>query len=99
MIEKIEQAIASRHFAGGAAEVFEAANQGRIELLIAPENELISAWVNDEKTQVLEPNSGIEIPDIVDETVERVLDTGGKILFLPAEDLEKYGKLAAILRY
>jgi hypothetical protein len=99
MIDKIEQAIASRHFAGGPAEVFEAAHQGRVELLIAPEDELISAWVNEEKDQVVEPNNGIEIADIVDETVERVLDTGGKILFLPAEDLEKYGKLAAILRY
>lgn len=99
VIERIEKAIAAHHFAGGIPEVFEAAIEGRIDLLIAPEDELITAWLNDEKTQVVADGNGVEIPDIVDETVERVLDTGGKILFLPAAEIEKYGKLAAILRY
>ena len=99
LLEKIERAIAAHHFAGGISEVFEAANQGRVDLLIAPEDAMISAWVNSEKTQVSQPGDGVEIPDIVDETVERVLDAGGSILFLPASDLEKYGQIAAILRY
>ena len=99
MLERIEKAIASHHFAGGIEEVFEAANQARIEVLIAPEDVMISAWVNDEKTQVTQPGVGVEIPDIVDETVERVLDSGGEILFLPVADLDKYGQISAILRY
>lgn len=99
MVERIERAIASHQFAGGIGEVFEAAHQGRIDTLIAPEDSLISAWVNEEKTQVVANGAGIEIPDIVDEIVERVLDTGGNILFLPGEELVKYGEIAAILRY
>lgn len=99
MVERIEKAIAAHHFAGGVAEVFEAANQGRIDLLVAPEDALISAWVNEDKTQVVSPGEGLEIADIVDETVERVLDTGGEVVFLPTVEIEKYGQLAAILRY
>ncbi len=99
MLERIEKAIASHHFAGGIEEVFEAANQARIEVLIAPEDVMISAWVNAEKTQVTQPGVGVEIPDIIDETVERVLDSGGEILFLPVADLDKYGQISAILRY
>ncbi|MFM1864742.1 MAG: hypothetical protein RL677_522 [Actinomycetota bacterium] len=99
MLERIEKSIASHHFAGGVSEVFEAANQSRIELLIAPEDAMIPTWLNEEKTQVNQPGDGVEIPDVVDETVERVLDSGGSIMFLPAADLEKYGQIAAILRY
>ncbi len=99
VIEQIEKSIAAHHFAGGVSEVFEAATQARVDLLIAPEDEVISARVNPEKTQVVSGAEGIEIADIVDETVERVLDAGGRILFLPAAEIEKYGKLAAILRY
>ena len=105
--ERIEDARGRRSFAAGLDEVWEAAREGRCDLLAVEEH----YW------QAVQVTEGHLIPistgrdgssaasnasireDIVDEVVEAALDTGTEVVFLSDDALLAHNRIAAVLRY
>ncbi|MGW6534680.1 baeRF3 domain-containing protein [Streptomyces sp. NPDC055051] len=96
---ELDAARGRREFAGGIDEVWRAAKEGRARLV---------AVEDDYRTVVREEGGHLEPAgagdtgardDMVDEIVERALDTGAEVRFVPGGSLDGQGRIAAVLRY
>lgn len=99
---RIEKAINSKKFVSGIDEVWQTTEQGKGDTLIVEEDYHVSAKV-DSNTQHLiltdiKDKSGA-MEDAVDEVIEKVIAKGGKVVFVNNNSLEKYSRIAMILRY
>ncbi|MFB7103948.1 baeRF3 domain-containing protein [Streptomyces hydrogenans] len=95
----LDAARGRREFAGGIDEVWRAAKEGRARL-VAVEDDYRT--VVREEGDHLEPAEAGEAgarDDMVDEIVERALDTGAEVRFVPGGTLDGQGRIAAVLRY
>ncbi|MET9346414.1 chemotaxis protein [Streptomyces termitum] len=96
---ELDAARGRREFAGGIDEVWRAVQEGRARL-VAVEDDYRT--VVREEGGHLEP-AGADDPgardDMVDEIVERALDTGAEVRFVPGGTLAGEGHVAAVLRY
>ncbi|MFI1354586.1 chemotaxis protein [Streptomyces sp. NPDC020898] len=96
----LETARGRREFAAGVDEVWQSAAEGRIRLLAVEENFRVT--VRDVGGDHLVPASGGDLDareDIVDEIVERCLDTGAEVRFVPDGTLTEATGIAGVLRY
>ncbi|GGN47937.1 hypothetical protein GCM10011579_000100 [Streptomyces albiflavescens] len=87
-------------FAAGVDEVWQNASDGRIGLLAVEENYRVT--VRDDGGDHLIPAESGELDareDIVDEIVERCLDTGAEVRFVPDGSLGDAKGIAGVLRY
>jgi hypothetical protein len=87
-------------FAAGVDEVWQNASDGRIGLLAVEENYRVT--VRDDGGDHLIPAESGDLDareDIVDEIVERCLDTGAEVRFVPDGSLEDAKGIAGVLRY
>lgn len=87
-------------FAAGVDEVWQNASDGRIRLLAVEEN--YRATVRSDGGDHLVPAEGGEpgaLEDIVDEIVERCLNTGAEVRFVPDGALGDAQGIAGVLRY
>ncbi|MET9922907.1 chemotaxis protein [Streptomyces sp. NPDC006435] len=99
VVTELDAARGRREFAGGIDEVWLAAKEGRARVV---------AVEDDYRTVVREEGGHLEPAgsgepgardDMVDEIVERALDTGADVRFVPADTLADEGRIAAVLRY
>ncbi|MFD8596665.1 chemotaxis protein [Kitasatospora sp. NPDC059646] len=98
-LAQLDKARGRSAFAAGLDEVWKCADEGRIALLVVEEN--FRATVRDDGDHLVpadaaEPGAR---EDIVDEVIERSLDTGAKVSFVPDGTLSDAGRIAADLRY
>lgn len=84
----------------GLLDVWNLANQGRVEVLLVEENYHQPArFEGNQPVFVEETNDKMLVEDIVDETIELVFKQKGKVYFYEDERLKEYQRIGAILRY
>jgi hypothetical protein len=83
----------------GFDEVLTAAQQARIDLLVAPEDVTVPARVDTPHVELLDHAAPGAVPDIVEHIVDLVIASGGRVVFLTAEQLECHGSITATLRF
>ncbi|GGT09324.1 hypothetical protein GCM10010222_59060 [Streptomyces tanashiensis] len=88
-----------REFAGGLDEVWQAVKEGRIRLLAVEDH--YRTVVRDEggHLEPAEPSEAGARDDMVDEIVERALDTGAEVRFVRDDTLLDMDRIAGVLRY
>jgi hypothetical protein len=96
----LELARGRREFAAGVDEVWHNAAEGRLRLLAVEENYRVT--VRDDRGEHLVPAESGDLgarEDIVDEIVERCLETGAEVRFVPDGTLGDAQGIAGVLRY
>ena len=86
----------------GIDEVWQTTEQGKGDTLIVEEDYHTTARIDpDTKHLVLtnETDKPGVMEDAVDEVIENVIAKGGKVVFVNNSSLEKYNRIAMILRY
>lgn len=101
---RLETARGQKAFAASVDEVWQNARQGRIQLLAVEENYRTTVRSDGEGagTGHLVPAESGDLDvreDIVDEIVERCLDTGAEVRFVPDGMLGEAQGIAGVLRY
>ncbi|MGW0708491.1 baeRF3 domain-containing protein [Streptomyces sp. NPDC002643] len=97
---RLEAARGHKAFAAGVDEVRQNAEQGRIELLAVEENYRTIVRSNGGGHLVPAESGDLDArEDIVDEIVERCLDTGAEVRFVPDGTLGDARGIAGVLRY
>ncbi|MFF3516466.1 chemotaxis protein [Streptomyces sp. NPDC002573] len=96
---ELEAARGRKAYAAGVDEVWQNASDGRIRLLAVEENYRVT--VRDDADHLIPAESGDldAREDIVDEIVERCLDTGAEVRFVPDGALGDAQGIAGVLRY
>ena len=100
-VKELQDAIGAHKSAFDIADIWRYAIEGRVNTLLVEDDYEKKAYLNDKNDIVLE-NSKPEyrvMEDAIDELAEIVVEKGGNIVFLENGQLNKYGKIAAILRY
>ncbi|MFC1401057.1 MULTISPECIES: hypothetical protein [Streptacidiphilus] len=100
VLTALDQARSRREFAAGLDEVWQNVTQGRIASLSVEEN--YRTTVRDDGEHLVpadDPTHPDAREDIVDEIIERALDTGAEITFVPDDSLTRMEHMAAVLRY
>lgn len=98
-LAQLDKARGRQEFAAGLDEVWRAAGEARIARLVVEEN--YRATVRDDGDHLV-PAQADEAgarEDIVDEVIERALDTGARITFVPDDTLADSRRIAAVLRH
>ncbi len=84
----------------GLLDIWNLANEGRIETLLVEENYHQPArFEGNQPVFISETNGSLLIEDLVDETIELVFSQKGKIYFYEDGKLKDFQKIGAILRY
>jgi len=102
VIEQLGDAMGSKKLASGIDEVWSLALENRGSLLAVEINYHFPAKISVDGLHLIPADvyEGKEVlDDAVDEIIEKVVRTGGKVVFLDNRKLEKYGRIAMILRY
>jgi hypothetical protein len=102
VLNEVEKATGMKKFASGIDEVWKLANQGRGKTLLTEINFEYPAIASSNGSQLVpsEIKPGEEVlDDAVDEIIESVIGKGGKVVFFSNGSLDKYEKIAMILRY
>ena len=97
---ELESARGRKEFAAGVDEVWQNAAEGRVRLLAVEENYRVT--VRDDGGEHLVPAESGDLDareDIVDEIVERCLETGADVRFVPDGSLADAKGIAGVLRY
>ena len=99
--ERLEHARSSCRYAGGIDEVWCLANDGRVELLIVEESYTLAVRfdTNRQLRQAHDRESPDVVDDIIDDTIEVVLNHGGQVAIVADALLSEHQRIAAILRY
>ncbi|CAL9663430.1 hypothetical protein SUDANB105_07119 [Streptomyces sp. enrichment culture] len=97
--DELETARGHKEFVAGVDEVWQNAMQARVRLLAVEENYRVT--VRDDGDHLVPAESGDldAREDIVDEIVEKCLDTGAEVRFVPDGTLGEAGGIAGVLRY
>lgn len=99
-VEALDDARGRRAFAGGVDEVWAKVSDGRVHRLVVEENYRITVRSADDDHLIpAEDDDPQARHDIVDEIVEKALDTGAEVTFVPDDALADHGRIAAVLRY
>ncbi|MFF6996346.1 chemotaxis protein [Streptomyces sp. NPDC008313] len=96
----LDAARGRKEFAAGVDEVWQNATEGRIRLLAVEENYRVT--VRDDGGDHLVPAEGGDLDareDVVDEIIERCLDTGAQVRFVPDGSLTDAQGIAGALRF
>jgi hypothetical protein len=99
-LNRLEAARSSRRYAGGIDEVWDLANDGRVELLVVECSYEYPARLHDGYLVAAED---VEAPDViddaVDELIELVLQQRGRAVIVDDDMLAGHDRVAAVLRY
>lgn len=102
-IARLEAAVGAGKYASGIVQVWEAAHQGRVDLLVAEEDyrqpAILPASEGQLPTLVDDPTDPRAEDDLVDVAVQLTIDRGGKALFADPGSLAQHDRIAAVLRF
>jgi hypothetical protein len=100
-LTQLDQARSANRFAGGIHEIWPLAREGRIATLVVESDYALPARI-DEHDQ-LHPAADAHHPDvnddIIDDTIETVLQQGGRTIIVNNDTLADHQRIAAVLRY
>ena len=102
IFERLDNAIRFKKFVSGIDEVWQTAEQGKGETLVVEEDYHVSVKVDPDTQHLIltdKKDQASVIEDAVDEVIEKVIAKGGKVVFVDNDSLEKYSRIAMILRY
>ncbi len=97
--ERLSQAKGARSLAAGIDEVWRSVSEGRAALVVLEEHYWEPVLVTDNHLVPARGGTPDVREDMVDEIVERALDTGAQVQFVPTDELVEHGRIAAVLRY
>ncbi|MEU8515554.1 chemotaxis protein [Kitasatospora sp. NPDC048722] len=97
--ERLSQAQGVKGLAAGIDEVWQNVAQGRAAVLAVEEDYWQPVRVTDNHLVPTEDGGPDVRVDMVDEIVERALDTGARVQFVPSGELASRDHIAAVLRY
>src|SRR5262249_41282513 len=97
---QLDQAASAHRHASGIDQVWRAAVGAKCRTLLVEKDFKYPADLSSEGDLLLTytGKSAAALDDAVDETIERVMDTGGEVFFYGAGDLDVHQKIAAVLR-
>ena len=99
-LDHLDTARGANRFAGGLHEVWELANDGRVELLVVEESFVYPARLRDGR---LIAATDTEAPDVIDdaidEVIEIVLKYAGRVAIIADGSLDDHQRISAVLRY
>ena len=101
-LNKLNEAEGQKRSASGIDEVWKLAVEGRAAEIVVELNFHFPAKLDSTGMQLISVDTSDKIDtmdDAVDELIETVIGKGGKVYFVKNGELEKYGRIAAILRY
>lgn len=99
VIEELSAARSERRFAGGLQEIWELAGQGRIARLVVEDGYVPAAQRGENHLFHADSTEGEPVADAVDDLIEQVLATDGRVAFVADGSLAEYERIAAVLRY
>ena len=102
VITKLDEAIGRKKLVTGIEEVWKLAGQDRGELLVVEEDYQQAARISGNGNSITLINDrGIPgaTDDLVDEIAEKVVSTGGSVVFAENGSLHNYNHIALILKY
>ncbi|MFJ7276518.1 chemotaxis protein [Kitasatospora sp. NPDC098663] len=97
--ERLDQAQGVKGLAAGIDEVWQTVAEGRAAVVAVEEDYWQPVRVTDNHLVPAAAGEPDVREDMVDEIVERALDTGAKVQFVPTGELDARGHIAAVLRY
>ncbi|PYC78540.1 chemotaxis protein [Streptomyces tateyamensis] len=102
VLTRLEQAAGRKTLAAGLDEVWEAVAEGRVAELVVEEDFRAAVVVSGGHLVPTTEAAGADgevREDVVDEAVERTLQSGGEVSFVPDGTLADRQSIAAVLRY
>jgi hypothetical protein len=96
----LDSAVSAHQHASGIDQVWRAAVDGKVQTLLVEKDFAYPAQLSEGGDRLL-PFTGkgaVNLDDVVDEVIERVMETGGNVYFYPAGDLGVHQRIAAVLR-
>ncbi len=102
VMRKLDEAIGRKRLVTGIEEVRQLALQNRGELLVVEEDYQQAAQAGNKKS--ITPLTGNRRSvsatiDLVDEIAEKVVSTGGRVVFIENGSLQNYSHIALVLKY
>ncbi len=103
MIGRINKALSAHKFASGLEEVWRLANEERGELLLVEEGYHQAVKLSEDGRSFVKidpPVNGTNtVDDLVDEIAEKIVSTGGNVVFTDNGTLSGYDRIGLILKY
>lgn len=100
ILNDFKESFGSKKASFGLLDIWNLANQGRVETLLVEENYHQPAkFEGNQPIFVNETNDSLLIEDLVDETIELVFTQKGKVYIYEDGTLKDYQRIGAILRY
>ncbi|MFE9425119.1 chemotaxis protein [Kitasatospora sp. NPDC006697] len=103
-LERLDAAAGRKTLAAGLDEIWQAVGENRVGELVLEEHYQVNAQLTEghlaPAPEGEQPTGTGEVrEDVVDEIVERTLEAGGTVTFVPDDTLAARGAIAAVLRY
>jgi stalled ribosome rescue protein Dom34 len=100
IFNQFQESFGYKKAAFGLMDIWNLANEGRIDTLLVEENfHQPAKFEGNQPVFVNETKDSLLIEDLVDETIEKVFTQKGNVYFYEDGRLSKYGRIGAILRY
>ncbi len=103
IMERVSRAISARKFASGLNEVWQLVKEERGELLLVEEDFYQPVkFTNNGKSLICVDNCEDQkdiVEDIVDEISEKIISSGGRVVFMENGSLDSYDRIGLILKY
>lgn len=102
LIASLDDAVGAGKSASGIVQVWQAAHEGRVDLLVAEEDYRQPAILGKEgalPTLIDDPTDPRAEDDLVDVAVLATLENGGRAIFADPGTLARHDRVAAVLRY
>ncbi len=100
-MDQLDQALSTNRYAGGIHEIWPLAHDGRIATLVVENDYVLPARIdhNNQLHPADDPHHPEVNDDIIDDTIETVLQHGGNAIIVNDGTLQHHQHIAAILRY
>lgn len=102
-LSRLDAAVSAGKYASGIVQVWEAASQGRVDLLVVEADfrqpGILPADAGHLPTLVDDPTDPSAEDDLVDLAIQLTLEKGGKVSFADPGTLAQHDRIAAILRF
>lgn len=99
---ELQQAVSANTFLSDTNEISQAIQEGRVKTLFVEQGLFQPAVIEDDRIIYVSNGEGNRrdvIDDIYDELIEKNMDFGGDVVFLPKGELDAFNGFGAITRY